>query len=137
MADERIMIVPLRREFLKAPQYRRTKKAVNALRQFIAKHTKVSLDNVKLGKFLNNKMWENGIQNPPHKVKITVVKDDKGIVMAELFGTKVKKAEEKKSSKKATSKTEEKQESKESVKEDAKVEEKKAAPKKKVAKKEE
>lgn len=108
MTEERIIIVPLRKEFLKAPRYRRTKKAVNALREFIAHHTKTTIDNVKLGITLNQEMWKNGIQNPPHKIKVTVVKDDKGIVNAELYGAKVKKVVEDKKADKKTARKESK-----------------------------
>ena len=38
---EREYIVPLRREWLKVPTYKRANKAVKALKQFIAKHMKV------------------------------------------------------------------------------------------------
>lgn len=69
---------------MKAPRWNRTKKAVIALRQFLAKHMKS--ENVLLGKELNEEMWKHGIQNPPHHVKVKAVKDDKGVVKAELFG---------------------------------------------------
>ena len=45
---ERTYNVPLRKEFLKVPKYKRAKKAVKALKQFLAKHMKS--DNVKIGK---------------------------------------------------------------------------------------
>src|SRR3990167_9501202 len=68
MAIERTYIIPLRREWLKVPKYKRAKKAVA------------------------------GLKSPPHKVKVNVIKEDDGIVKAELFGKKYaeKKAPEKK-----------------------------------------
>ncbi len=86
MAIERTYNVPLRKEYQKAPKYRRAKKAVIALRAFIAKHMKVEGSSVKLGQHLNNTVWVRGIKSPPHHVKITVTKGDDGIVKAELFG---------------------------------------------------
>jgi large subunit ribosomal protein L31e len=79
---EREYVVPLRRESLKSPRYKRTNKAVKALREFISKHMKS--ENVSIGKFLNLKLWENGIKNPPHKVTVIAVKDDEGKVTVEL-----------------------------------------------------
>ncbi len=38
-------------------------------------------------------IWENGIKNPPHHVKVTAIKEEDGTVKVELFG---KKYEEKK-----------------------------------------
>lgn len=79
---EREYVVPLRRESLKSPRYKRTNKAVKALRAFISKHMKS--ENVLIGKFLNLKLWENGIRNPPGKVTVRAVKDDDGTVTVEL-----------------------------------------------------
>jgi len=81
---ERVYIVPLRRGYLAAPNWKRTHKAVAVLRAFIAKHMKS--DNVKIGKFLNDFLWKHGIKNPPHHVKINAVKYEDGKVMAEIFG---------------------------------------------------
>ena len=79
---ERVYIVPLRKEFQKVASWRRTEKAVKALREFIAKHMKS--ENVIIGKYANQLLWKNGIKNPPHHVKVTAVKDEKGKVTAEL-----------------------------------------------------
>ncbi|MDP3733838.1 MAG: 50S ribosomal protein L31e [Nanoarchaeota archaeon] len=84
MVLERTYNVPLRKEYQKVAYWKRTKKAVTAMRQFIIKHMKS--ENVKLGKELNDKLWQHGIRNPPHHVKITVTKNDQGEVRAELFG---------------------------------------------------
>lgn len=81
---ERTYNVPLRKEYMKAPRWNRTKKAVTALRQFLAKHMKA--EEVKLSKELNEELWKHGIKNPPHHVKVKAVKDKEGVVTAELFG---------------------------------------------------
>ena len=90
MADakkiERSYTIPLRREFLKVPRYKRAKKATAAVKQFLAKHMKS--DDVKIGTSVNEKVWENGMRNPPSKVRVQAVKDEKGVVTAELFGAK-------------------------------------------------
>ena len=44
---ERVYNVPLRKEFLKAPRYKRAKKAVTALKQFLVRHMKS--DKIKIG----------------------------------------------------------------------------------------
>ena len=91
---ERTYNIPLRREWLNAPSYKRAKKAMAAVRSFLQKHMKS--DNVKLGGHLNRHVWKRGIKHPPHHVKVTAIKDDEGIVRAELFGHKIeeKKKEE-------------------------------------------
>ena len=72
---EREYVIPLRKEWLKAPYFKRAKKAVRAVREFIAKHMKVDFENVKVGRFLNEQLWHRGIKNPPHKVKVKVIKE--------------------------------------------------------------
>lgn len=98
---EREYNVPLRKEWLKAPHYRRSKKAVTALKEFLIKHMKPSYDEkgrvlLNLGKELNEQVWVNGIKNPPHHVKIIAKKDDKGLVTANLEGVKIKAPKEEK-----------------------------------------
>ncbi len=86
---ERTYNIPLRKEYQKSPKWKRAKKAVIALREFLVRHMKS--EDVKLGPALNEKVWQHGVRNPPHHVKVTVTKDDKGTVKAELFGVEVKK----------------------------------------------
>ncbi|MBR9690170.1 hypothetical protein GOV08_00610 [Candidatus Woesearchaeota archaeon] len=121
MAKEKIFNVPLRKEFQKAPKYKRAKKAVNALRLFLSRHMKS--EQIKLSSSINLKLWERGIKNPPHHIKVTAEKDDEGIVTAELFGVKKETQSSKTSSaEKPEPKTEEKQEAKKTKKkEDKKV----------------
>ena len=139
---EREYVVPLRREWLKKPKYKRAKKAARALKAFIAKHMKVEdrdVKKVKLDKWLNNEIWFRGIRNPPHKIKVKCSKYDNGIVKVELFEIpqvlkfKVEKekkikqeAEKKKEEKKETVKVEEKKEE-ETAEEKVEKEEKKEA----------
>lgn len=90
MADEkeikRVYNVPLRKGWLKAPRWNRTKKAVKTLKKFLARHMKVEIENVYIGKHLNERLWQDGIKRPPHHVKLTVIKDKDGMVKAELEG---------------------------------------------------
>jgi large subunit ribosomal protein L31e len=77
-ALEREYIVPLRRHWLNVPQYERTGKAVKALKQFIAKHMKVTDRNpdlVKIDVYFNNELWFRGRTNPPAKVKVRARKE--------------------------------------------------------------
>ena len=87
MADlERTYTIPLRREWLRVPRYKRAKRAIHAVQNFLKRHMKAELENVKLGNSINLEIWKHGIRNPPSRVRITTRKDDKGIVFAEMFG---------------------------------------------------
>jgi ribosomal protein L31E len=83
---ERVYTVPLKKGVLKAPQYRRAKKAVRVLREFMVQHMKVrdrDLRKVKLDINLNNEIWFRGIKKPANSIKVKAKKID-GIVYVEL-----------------------------------------------------
>ncbi len=81
---ERTYTIPLRKGWLKAPRYRRAKKAVNTLKEFLVRHMKS--EDVRVMPELNLEIWKHGMKNPPSRVKVNVSKDDKGVVKAQLFG---------------------------------------------------
>lgn len=83
---KRTYTIPLRRKYANTPRYKRTHKAVRVLREYLAKHMKS--EDIKIGKFLNDHLWINGIKNPPSKVTVTAIKDDNGVVRTELEGKK-------------------------------------------------
>ena len=113
MAEERIYVIPLRKEFIKAPSYRKTKRALSAIKHFLIRHMKA--EEVKIGKYLNLKLWEHGRKNPPPRIKIKATKDiikikDKDVIVvkAELINAPVEITEKKEEKKKIESKKEEK-----------------------------
>ncbi len=110
---EREYNVPLRKEWLKVPKYKRAKKAVTALKQFLKRHMKAEdIKNVKVLRYANLDIWKRGIKNPPHHIKVIAKKDEKGIVTAELVGAPVEKKEGEKTDKKKVDKKETKKEDK-------------------------
>ncbi len=95
-ASERTYTIPLRAGVMKTKKYKRAKKAVSIIKEFVTRNSKSS--DVKIGKHLNLKLWEHGIRNVLCRVKVNASKDDKGTVTVELFGApkEVKKEEGKK-----------------------------------------
>lgn len=84
---EREYVVPLRREWLKVPEYKRANKALKGLKQFIARHMKIydrDLRKVKVDIILNNELRWRGMRKPPAKIKVKAKKFDNGIVRVEL-----------------------------------------------------
>jgi len=81
MADEKTFIINLRREFSKKPIYRRAKKAVTAVKEYISKHLKVK--EVKIANDLNMKIWERGRRHPPPKIKVKAIVKE-GIAYVQL-----------------------------------------------------
>lgn len=150
MALEREYNIPLRKEWLKVPRYRRAKKAIKAIREFLARHMRADFEKIKVGKWLNKDIWKYGIKRPPHHIKVKAIKDDEGIVKVELAQLpkealeEAKKEEEKKEKgkeKKAEKKKEEeiekeKKEKEEAEKEEEEEEEKEKKEKEKILRKE-
>jgi len=85
MADEieRIMTIPLRKTKL-APRTKRAARAIKEVRAYIMRHMKVDEENVWIDASLNERIWENGIRNPPSKVTVKAVKFDDGLVEVSL-----------------------------------------------------
>ncbi|MDO8556316.1 MAG: 50S ribosomal protein L31e [Nanoarchaeota archaeon] len=132
---ERIYTIPLRKEFQKAPSYKRTKKAVSAVREFLQKHMKNQ--EVRIGRYLNMELTARGRKNPPHKVKVNVwtektkIKNkDVEIVKAELFGAPKEEPvkTETKKEKTPTAKTEKKEDKQAAIKATVEKLEKKPQP---------
>jgi ribosomal protein L31E len=141
---DRIYTIPLRKEWLKAPVHRRTKKSVKAVKEFLVKHMKIK--DIKLGRHLNMALWTQGYRHPISKVEVSaeIVKDKDGdYVYAELVGVqkevlKKEKVEKKtglagkieeltsKDNKKMDEKSEEKKEEEKILKEKAPKQEKQA-----------
>jgi len=117
---EREYIVPLKKGVLNVPHYRRAKKAVRVLKEFMVRHMGIrdrDLNKVKVDINLNNEIWFRGIKKPMNKIKVKAKKID-GIVYVELaeipevVGFKIareakKKAEVEKTKAKAPKKAEE------------------------------
>jgi large subunit ribosomal protein L31e len=145
---ERIYVIPLRKEINKVAIYRKTEKAIKAIKQFIVRHMKIrdrDLKKVKIDKYLNEAMWLRGIKNPVTKIKVKAIKEGE-IVRVEAVdlpkNLKFKKereekvtkgaeeiAKKKKAEKKAVEDVEKKEEEKpeQKTEEEKKVEEEKKA----------
>lgn len=69
---KREYVIPLRRNTIKVPKWRRSKRAMFEVKSFIMKHMKSNI--VIIGNELNEKIWENGIKNPPGKVSVVALR---------------------------------------------------------------
>ena len=85
MADEteRIITIPLRKT-KQAPRTKRAARAIKEVRSHIMRHMKVDEENVWIDASLNERIWQNGIRNPPSKVTVKAVKFDDGLVEVSL-----------------------------------------------------
>lgn len=79
-------IIPLRKRWKNVPHYKRAKKAVKSVKEFLVRHMNVrdgDLNKIKIDKYLNEAIWARGIRKPLSKVKVRVISEG-GIFRAEL-----------------------------------------------------
>jgi large subunit ribosomal protein L31e len=86
---ERVYTIPLR-EVKTAPRWKRSKRAVDEVRKYLARHMKTSVEDVKIASDLNEAIWARGGQKPPSRVRVKAVKFDDGGVEAEFAGERVR-----------------------------------------------
>lgn len=82
--EERFYVIPLAKKgFERAPRWKAAKKAMRVLRAFLTQHMKPE-GMVYVSPEINERIWENGIKNPPRKIRVRVTKSVDGIVRAYL-----------------------------------------------------
>ncbi len=96
---EKVFTIPLRKDFLKAPKWKRTNRAVRTVRDYLKRHMKT--EEVRLNAELNETLWERGGKNPPSKIKVHATLEG-GMAWANIVGSDIvvpKKEEKKKKEK--------------------------------------
>jgi len=76
--NEREYVIPLRSSWMKSARYKRSRKAIMTIKEFVARHMRIpdrDLSKVKLDVHLNNDIWFRGCKKPPAKVKVRVKRD--------------------------------------------------------------
>lgn len=88
IVEERFYTIPLRKVWT-APRKKRAPKAARVVRSFVMKHMKVQLEafdeeeepeKLVIDNEVNEKLWSRGIEKPPRKIRVRVVKDKEGVV---------------------------------------------------------
>ncbi|MEM5814302.1 MAG: 50S ribosomal protein L31e [Candidatus Aenigmatarchaeota archaeon] len=87
--EEKIFTIPFRKIY-ECHRMLRAKRAAHFVRAFLVRHMKVDEDKVRIGKGINEAIWARGIQKPPRKIKVHVLKNEEGTVFAELVGVEIK-----------------------------------------------
>ncbi|MBP1910228.1 50S ribosomal protein L31e [Methanolobus bombayensis] len=83
MVKEQIYTIPLR-SVKSTPRWKRSRKAVKVIREYLTKHMKVEPDMVKIDRTINEKVWEHGSEKPPLSIRVRAAKFEDGEVQAEL-----------------------------------------------------
>ena len=82
MAEQKILMVNMRRGIEKVPPYKRAAAASKYLKAFIKRHMKA--EDVKLSQDVNNEIFSRGMKDPRTKIRVICSKDDKKIVTVNL-----------------------------------------------------
>jgi large subunit ribosomal protein L31e len=86
IVEERFYTIPLRNAWI-SPRKKRAPKAARIVRKFVAKHMKVNTEafdedeepeRLVIDNEVNEKLWSRGIEKPPRKIRVRVVKDNEG-----------------------------------------------------------
>ena len=78
---EQIYVIPLR-DVQHTPRWERGKRAMKAIRDFLAQHMKS--EEIKLDQSINEAVWARGSHKPPSRIRVRAMKFEDGQVEAEL-----------------------------------------------------
>jgi len=87
IVEERFYTIPLRKAWI-SPRKKRAPRAARIVRAFVMKHMKVQTEaeedeeseKLVISNDVNEKLWERGIEKPPRKIRVRVVKNKEGVV---------------------------------------------------------
>lgn len=92
IVEEKFYTIPLRRAWIMPPK-QRAPRAMRIIKSFVEKHMKIGVtkeaeeeteeekeERLIISAELNEKVWLRGIEKPPRRIKVRVVKDSEGNV---------------------------------------------------------
>jgi large subunit ribosomal protein L31e len=77
MPEEKFLTINLRKELAKARRVKKANRIMTLVREKIQKMFK-GLE-VKIDKSVNQEVWKRGAKNPPAKLRLKLVKDEKSV----------------------------------------------------------
>ena len=89
IVEERFYTIPLRKVWI-VPRKKRAPKAGRVVKSFVIKHMKLrtetyddeeeEAERLVISNEVNEKLWSRGIEKPPRRIRVRVVKDKEGVV---------------------------------------------------------
>jgi large subunit ribosomal protein L31e len=91
IVEERFYTIPLSKAWI-VPRKKRAPKAARIVRSFVLKNMKVRTEveeeeepeRLVIDNDVNEKLWSRGIEKPPRKIRVRVVRDKEGVVTVHL-----------------------------------------------------
>ena len=89
MADteelERVFTIPIKRHIINVPRNKRAPAAVKVMKNYVRRHMRARDADIWIDTPVNRKIWEKGIQKPPHSIRVRAVKfEDDNLVEISL-----------------------------------------------------
>ena len=87
IVEERFYTIPLRNAWI-SPRKKRAPKAARIVKKFVLKHMKIRTEEEEeeeperlvIDNEVNEKLWSKGIEKPPRKIRVRVIKNTEGVV---------------------------------------------------------
>ena len=87
IVEERFYTIPLRNAWI-SPRKKRAPKAARIVKKFVLKHMKIRIEEEEdeeperlvIDNKVNEKLWSKGIEKPPRKIRVRVIKNTEGVV---------------------------------------------------------
>ena len=87
IVEERFYTIPLGKAWI-VPRKKRAPKTARIVKSFVLKHMKVRTEaegeeepeRLVIDNEVNEKLWSRGIEKPPRKIRVRVIKDKEGVV---------------------------------------------------------
>lgn len=87
MADdyqERVYTIPIRKKTRRVPRTKRAKRAVQAIREHVARHMQAEEDDVWIDNPVNEALWGHGREGPPARLRVRAIRFEDGVVEVSL-----------------------------------------------------
>jgi large subunit ribosomal protein L31e len=81
--EERIITVPLR-VVRTVPRTKRAPRAIKAIREHVVRHLKAKTEDVWIDPQINEILWARGIEQPPKRIRVKVIKFEDELVEVSL-----------------------------------------------------
>lgn len=92
---EKVYTVSLSKLYAMGRHTERARKSVKMIRKFASRHMKTEDEKVIITQEVNEYLWRNGIQKPPKRLRVKLMKDKDGTVMVALESEQTKQVEKK------------------------------------------
>lgn len=82
--EERVYTIPIGKATRRVPTPKRSKRALKAVREHVARHMKTDEDDVWIDNPVNEALWAHGREKPPTRLRVRAIRFEDGVVEVSL-----------------------------------------------------